>query len=99
MTCTEKYITNEDNNIIRVRNIEYLMREREKGCQKAVATVSIKTSIFNLQYISHFCMDFYATTISRSSYLGQIRRRVDNKWKYYLVIPSNDIFNKDTLVS
>ena len=37
------------------------MREREKGCQKAVATVNIKTSLFNLQYLSHFCMYFYTT--------------------------------------
>ena len=29
------------------------MRECEKGCPKAWATVKIKTSIFHLQYISH----------------------------------------------
>ena len=39
----------------------YVMREHEKGYQKAVATMNIKTSIFNLQYLCHFCMDFYAT--------------------------------------
>ena len=38
------------------------MKEQEKGCQKAVATVNIKTSIFNLQYLSHFCMDFMQQT-------------------------------------
>ena len=43
------------------------MRECEKGCQKAVATVNIKTSIFNLQYLNHFCMDFYATDMGRSA--------------------------------
>ena len=43
------------------------MREREKGCQKAVATVNIKTLIFNLQYLNHFCIDFYATKMSRSA--------------------------------
>ena len=45
------------------------MREREKGCQKAVATVNIKISIFNFQYSSHFCMDFYATNMSMRSYI------------------------------
>ena len=39
----------------------YLIRELKKGCQKAWATVNVKTSIFNLKYLSHFCMDFYAT--------------------------------------
>ena len=43
------------------------MREHEKGCQKAVATVNVKTSICNLQYLSHFCMDFYTTNMSRSN--------------------------------
>ena len=30
----------------------------------ARAPVNIKTSIFNLQYLSHLLMDFYATKIS-----------------------------------
>ena len=42
-----------------VKYNEYLMREHEKNYQKAVAIVNIKTSIFNLQYLNHFCMDFY----------------------------------------
>ena len=29
------------------------------------AEVKIKTSVFNLQYISHFCMDFYVSNTSR----------------------------------
>ena len=37
------------------------------GCRKAWATMNIKTSMFNLQYLSHFCMDFYATNTSRSA--------------------------------
>ena len=48
---------------------KYSLRELEKGCQKAQATVNIKTSIFNLQYLSHLCMDFYTTHMSRSTYL------------------------------
>ena len=43
---------------------KYLWREHEKGWQKALATVNIKTSIFNLQYLSHFCMDFYAIKLT-----------------------------------
>ena len=43
------------------------MREHEKRYQKAVRKVNIETSIFNLQYLSHFCMDFYATYMSRST--------------------------------
>ena len=46
---------------------KYLMRECEKGCQKAVETVNIKTSIFNLRYLSHFCMEFHVTNMSRSA--------------------------------
>ena len=46
---------------------EYLMIECEKACQKAVATVNIKPSIFNLQYLNYFCMDFHATKKSRSA--------------------------------
>ena len=45
---------------------DYLMRQREKGCQKTVATVNIKTPIFNMPYLSHFCIDFHATNVSRS---------------------------------
>ena len=33
------------------------MWEHEKGCQKAVGTLNIKTSIFILQYLSHFCIE------------------------------------------
>ena len=40
------------------KEYRYLMRECEKGCQKAVATGNIKTSIFNLQYLSHFLHGF-----------------------------------------
>ena len=40
------------------------MRECEKGCQKAWAAVNIKTSIFNLQFFCHFCMDFYVTNMN-----------------------------------
>ena len=32
------------------------MRECKKGCQKAWATVKMKTSVFSLQYLSHFYM-------------------------------------------
>ena len=46
---------------------KYLMREREKIYQKAMATVNIKTSIFNLQYLYHFCVDFYVIDMSRSA--------------------------------
>ena len=43
---------------------EYLMKECEKGCHKAWAAVKTKMSIFNLQYLSHLCIDFYATNRS-----------------------------------
>ena len=43
------------------------MRECGKGHEKALVTVDLKTSIFYLQYLSHFCMDFYATNTSRSA--------------------------------
>ena len=39
------------------------MRECEKGCQKAWAPVNITTAIFTLQYLSHFCMNFYVTNV------------------------------------
>ena len=41
------------------------MRGCEKACQKAWAPVNIKTAIFNLEYLSHFCMDFNVTNTSR----------------------------------
>ena len=50
-----------------VKQGEYLIRECEKGYQKAQATVNIKTSIFNLQYPHYFCMDFYVIHMSRSA--------------------------------
>ena len=37
------------------------MRECEKGYPKTWARVNIKTSIFDLQYVNHFCINFYAT--------------------------------------
>ena len=40
---------------------EHIMRECEKDCQKAWTIVKIRTSIFNRQYLSHFCMEFFAT--------------------------------------
>ena len=43
------------------------MRGCEKACQKAWAPVNIKTAIFNLQYLSHFCMAFNVTNTSRSA--------------------------------
>ena len=46
---------------------EYLMRECEKGYQIAWATVNTKIWIYNLQYLSHFWMDFYATNMSQSA--------------------------------
>ena len=52
----------------------YFMRESEKGCQKAVATLNIKTSIFNLQNLSHLGQIF--------QYLGQIHLVVYNKIHY-----------------
>ena len=33
----------------------------KKALKKHWATVKIKLPIFNLQYLSHFCVDFYAT--------------------------------------
>ena len=48
-------------------NVEYLMRGCEKACQKAVAPVNIKTAIFSLQYLIHFCMDYNITNMSRSA--------------------------------
>ena len=50
-----------------VKLYEYLMRGCEKACQKAWPPVNIKTAIFNLQYLSHFCMDFNVTYMSRSA--------------------------------
>ena len=46
---------------------EYLMRDLEKGCQKAWATVKMKTSIFNLQYLRHFCIDLCKKYLNRST--------------------------------
>ena len=46
---------------------EYLMRECGKGCQNTLAAVNIKTSIFNLQYLLHFCIDFYAANMGGSA--------------------------------
>ena len=46
------------------------MNIKKRECEKAVKTwvpVNIKTSIFNLQYLSYFCMDFHATKTSRSA--------------------------------
>ena len=43
------------------------MRGCEKACQRAWAPVYIKTAIFNLQYLSHFYMDFNLTNMSRSA--------------------------------
>ena len=34
---------------------------------KTWAKVKIKALIFNLQYLRHFCMDLYATNMSRST--------------------------------
>ena len=43
------------------------MRECEKGRHKARATVQMKTSVINSQYLSHFCINFYATEMRRST--------------------------------
>ena len=48
-----------------VKLYEYLMRGCEKACQKAWPPVNIKTAIFNQQYLSHLCMDFNVTNMSR----------------------------------
>ena len=50
-----------------VKLYEYLMRGCEKACQKAWAPVNIETAIFNLQFLSHFCMNFNVTNMSRSA--------------------------------
>ena len=50
-----------------VKLYEYLMIRCEKACQKAWTPVNIKTAIFNLQYLSHFCLDFNVTNMSRST--------------------------------
>ena len=100
----KKYITNEDNNIIRVRSTSiillifmsdiFFLYMSNEGCftfiihhfvrfmgqiiwivyektwnrlSKSMSNTEYKTSIFTLQYLSHFCMDFYATYISRSA--------------------------------
>ena len=46
---------------------EYLMRECEKGYQKAWAAVNINTSVFNLQYLIYFCIDFMQQNMSGST--------------------------------
>ena len=51
-----------------VKLYEYLMRGCEKACKKAWPPVNIKTAIFNLQYLSHFCMTFNVRNMSRSAY-------------------------------
>ena len=44
------------------------MRQCEKKAIKMVwATVNIETSIYNLQYLSHFCITFYATNMGRNA--------------------------------
>ena len=45
----------------------YLKRECEKGSNIYRGASHYKTSNFNLRFLSHFCMDFYATKMSRSS--------------------------------
>ena len=50
-----------------VKLYEYLMRGCEKACQKAWAPVNVKTAIFNLQYLSHFYLNFNVTNITRSA--------------------------------
>ena len=50
-----------------IKLYEYLLRGCEKACQKAWPPLNITTAIFNLQYLSHFCMNFNVTNMSRSA--------------------------------
>ena len=50
-----------------VKLYEYLMIRCEKACQKAWPLVNMKTAIFNLQYLSHFCLNFNVTNMSGSA--------------------------------
>ena len=50
-----------------IKLYEYLMRRCEQAYQKAWPPVNIKTAIFNLQHLSHFCMNFNVTNMSRSA--------------------------------